>query len=216
MSKSGDVQRRTWNKEEYEERAREREALERAGKKLKTEAEKKKEKEREELKPGSSDPFNRTDINQYNVKEMIGKRRIVSADNALGEEGGFYCEVCDHLLKDHKSYLEHCNKPRHLQKMGFPVTIKKAGVDDIRERLALHKKNKEESEKPDEQKRLEQSKKKALEALKAKGKKEGAESETKKTKTDSSKKGEDAVQVEQLEFDPAAFGFASFGGSAKN
>ena len=42
-----DVQRRTWNKEEYEARAKEREAMERAGKKLKTEEEKKKDFEQQ-------------------------------------------------------------------------------------------------------------------------------------------------------------------------
>ena len=50
----------------------------------------------------NSDPFQRTDIKQYDYNGMVGQRRIVSAENALSEQGGFYCEACDYLMKDHK------------------------------------------------------------------------------------------------------------------
>jgi U4/U6.U5 tri-snRNP component SNU23 len=66
---------------------------------------------------------------------MVGTRKIVTAENALSEQGGFYCEPCDYLLKDQKSYLEHCNKAQHLRRMGLPTEVKRSTADDVRARL---------------------------------------------------------------------------------
>jgi hypothetical protein len=72
-----DVQRRTWNKDEFEARAREREATERAGKKFKTQ----KEIEAEEARDAPratvvlDDPTARPDMQQYDFKA----RRIACA-----------------------------------------------------------------------------------------------------------------------------------------
>lgn len=129
-----DVQRRTWDKREYEEKAKKREETERKGKRMREEKDEKDEKEK------ITTVQERSDINAYNVKEMVGTRKVVAAENALSEQGGFYCEACDYLLKDHKSYLEHCNKPKHLQKVGLPMEVKKSSVEDVKKKLEMLKK----------------------------------------------------------------------------
>ena len=98
----------------------------------------------------------------YNFDEMVGQRKVVTAENALSEQGGFYCEPCDYLLKDQKSYLEHCNKARHLQRVGLPTEVKRSKVDDIKARLAMHAAKKKRTPS------VADSKKRALEELKAK------------------------------------------------
>lgn len=94
-----DVQRRTWDKEEYEQRARERAAAERAGKKYKTREELEKEAAKANAPRPQVSAVERSDMKQYDFKNMIGQRKVVTAENALSEEGGFYCEPCDYLLK---------------------------------------------------------------------------------------------------------------------
>ena len=83
-------------------------------------------------------PYDRADMKMYDFKDMVGQRKEVSAENALSEQGGFYCKACDYLLKDQKSYLEHCNKPRHLQRVGLPSEVKRSNLDDIKAKLAQH------------------------------------------------------------------------------
>ena len=107
-------------------------------------------------------PYERSDMKIYNFDEMVGQRKVVTAENALSEQGGFYCEPCDYLLKDQKSYLEHCNKARHLQRVGLPTEVKRSKVDDIKARLALHAAKKKKTP------TVGDSKKRALEELKAK------------------------------------------------
>ncbi len=65
-----DVQRRTWNKDEYEARAREREATERAGKKYKSQKEIEAEEARDAPRAAMvlEDPTARPDMQQYDFK----------------------------------------------------------------------------------------------------------------------------------------------------
>lgn len=134
-----DVQRRTWDVAEYEQRAQERERAERNGRTLRGPSGKADGEGGKAVDKARLDGLERPDMVQYNVEGMVGQRRVVTAENALSEQGGFYCEACDYLMKDHKTYLEHCNKPRHLANMGLPMHMKKAGADDVKARLALHK-----------------------------------------------------------------------------
>lgn len=205
-----DVQRRTWNKDEYEARAREREATERAGKKYKTQAELELDEAKKRPVVPVGDPTARPDMQAYDFKALVGQRRIVTAENALSEQGGFYCEPCDYLLKDQKSYLEHCNKPQHLAKMGLPMEVKRSTVDDIRERLASLKKN--------EKKQV--AEKKQIPAVKKPEQtgqsKEKSANDQKKEKETKKRKGDDVVvEEEHLDFDPSAFGLPSSFGSTK-
>ncbi len=217
-----DVQRRTWDKEEYEARAREREATERAGKKYKSQAEQEKE-EMKQHRPAAvvSDLTARPDMQAYDFKALVGQRRVVTAENALSEQGGFYCEPCDYLLKDQKSYLEHCNKPQHLAKMGLPTEVRRSTVDDIRERLAALKKHDKKTTTttttarttasgPPMAKKPETQKKTPMEKEKSAKKERKEEDSSKKRKPSNIE-----VEEEQLDFDPSAFGLPTSFGSTK-
>lgn len=205
------MQRRTWNKDDYEARAREREATERAGKKYKTQAELDQEEARQKrVVTVVNDATSRPDMEAYDFKALVGQRRIVTAENALSEQGGFYCEPCDYLLKDQKSYLEHCNKPQHLAKMGLPSEVRRATVDDIRERLAALKKSEKKTEKKKPAPVVVVAKKPEEPEKKKKEKSAKDQIESKKRKPNDVE-----VEEEQLEFDPSAFGLPSSFGSTK-
>lgn len=211
MSNKGhqDVQRRTWNKEEYEERAREREATERAGKKYKTQSDLEKEAAKQRPVTPIADPMARPDMQAYDFKALVGQRRIVTAENALSEQGGFYCEPCDYLLKDQKSYLEHCNKPQHLAKMGLPTEVRRSTVDDIRDRLSAYKK---------QEKKAAPTKKPEPPVKKKQEPEKKAEKKIEKEEKEESKKRKPSdvtVAEEPLEFDPSAFGLPTSFGSTK-
>jgi U4/U6.U5 tri-snRNP component SNU23 len=189
----------------------------------------------------------RKDMAAYNFYDMVGQRRVVSAENALSEQG-FYCEHCDKLckasmsslllfciltlssnnlsfgLQDHKSYLEHCNKPKHLAKVGLPSEVRRADVDDVKGRLAAHLKAKKDG---GEQQRkiqaMEESRRKALEQLKGKvagkeaKKKDDSDAEDAKKKQKKDKKQKESALVvdEKLDFDAGAMGLPMGFGSSK-
>lgn len=204
------MQRRTWDVAEYEQRAKEREKAERSGQKFRT-AEQRAADEAAARKPKPVlDGLSRPDIDAYRVEELVGTRRIVNAEDALSEQGGFYCKYCDYLLKDHKAYLEHCNKPRHLKAMGMPMHMKRAGADEVRNRLALHKQidKANAAGKPKASLLAKETRRAAASSSSTVADEQPAPS--KKAKAD-------AAEAAPLEFDPAMFGLPSgFGGSSKS
>lgn len=40
---------------------------------------------------------------------MVGKYTVVTTNSALSQRGGYYCDVCECLLKDSTTYLDHIN-----------------------------------------------------------------------------------------------------------
>ncbi len=93
-----DVQRRTWDVEAYEQRAKERERAERSGKRFLTAEEREAEMAAANAPRKQLDGLDRPDMDAYRIDDMVGQRRVVTAENALSEQGGFYCEACDYLM----------------------------------------------------------------------------------------------------------------------
>jgi U4/U6.U5 tri-snRNP component SNU23 len=47
------------------------------------------------------------------LESKIGRKMMSVKDAPLQEQMGFYCEVCDALMKDSSSYLDHINGKKH-------------------------------------------------------------------------------------------------------
>merc|ERR1712151_625684 len=64
-------------------------------------------------------------------------------------QGGYWCSVCECLLKDSSTYLEHVNGRRHNRNLGMNMKVEKIGVDRIREKLKGLRKEPEAIEQQD-------------------------------------------------------------------
>ena len=112
--------RRTWDKDFYEKRARERSEqgddydsneTGNAAKNRKLMKEEFKAAEDGAAGPcGSQRAFLKSRVNKIDLEQKVGKIEIINPTSAGDYRGaGFWCETCSCLLKDSASYLDHIN-----------------------------------------------------------------------------------------------------------
>lgn len=139
--------RKTWNREEYAAKAAEREAASKEESKARYEAKLagKTYHRRASTPPDAKDTEARRQ--RLDVAGQVGKQTLVPAGAALGKRGkgaGFYCKDCDLTYKDNLQYVEHLNSRQHLVAVGESGEVKRATVQEVRDRLAWLKRKKEE------------------------------------------------------------------------
>lgn len=80
-----------------------------------------------------------------NLEATLGKEIVITAATPKAQQGGFYCSVCDCLVKDSKAWLDHINGRRHNRLLGRGMRVKQATVDDVKSKLENLMQQKEES-----------------------------------------------------------------------
>ena len=63
-----------------------------------------------------------------------------------GKGAGFYCGDCDLTFKDNLQFVDHLNSRQHLVAVGETGEVKRAGVEEVRERLRWLKERREAEE----------------------------------------------------------------------
>ena len=144
---ASDTFRKTWDRAEYAQKAKEREAREREEGKARYEAKLagKKYVRRASTPPDAKETESRAQ--RLNVASNVGKITLVPAGSAVGKRGkgaGFYCEACDLTFKDNLQWVDHLNSKQHLSNIGESGEVRKAGVEEVRERLAYLKRKRDE------------------------------------------------------------------------
>ena len=131
--------RKTWNREEYAQKAADEEAKRKSEGKARYEAKLLGKKYHAPVDYSSLEAT--TARNQrLDVASMVGKTTIVPAGSALGKRGrgaGFYCSDCDLTFKDNIQLVEHLNSKQHLIATGQSGDVVRAGVTEVRHRLRM-------------------------------------------------------------------------------
>ena len=137
-SVGGDHFRRTWDTDEFEKKAQERlqEDLDFL-----------------EGKPSFSDdpPVQREKLKArdyaVDLKSRLGKTQVITKTTPLAEQGGYYCNVCDCVVKDSINFLDHINGKKHQRNMGMSMKVERSSLDQVKARFASNKKKKEDDSK---------------------------------------------------------------------
>jgi len=137
--------RKTWDRTEYAAKAEAREAKVKEEGKARYEAKLagKKYYPRASTPPDAKESHSRN--SRLDVASNVGKTTLVPAGAATGKRGkgaGFYCEDCDLTFKDNLQFVDHLNSRQHLVAVGQSGEVRKAGVEEVRERLAWLKRKK--------------------------------------------------------------------------
>ncbi|KAL6715220.1 U4/U6.U5 snRNP associated protein [Lecanora helva] len=142
--------RKTWDRSEYAAKAEARETKTKEEGKARYEAKVsgQKYRPRASTPPDAKDTESRTV--RLDVSQNVGKTSLVPAGAATGKRGrgaGFYCAECDLTFKDNLQFVEHLNSRQHLVAVGQSGEVKRATLEEVRERLQwLVRKREEEKE----------------------------------------------------------------------
>ncbi|KAL9599401.1 MAG: hypothetical protein Q9219_003838 [cf. Caloplaca sp. 3 TL-2023] len=154
MSKSGRPSdtsfRKTWDRAEYAQKAAEREATIKEESKARAEAKAQGRKyyPRASTPPDAKETVSRQ--SRLDVSANVGKTTLVPAGASTGKRGrgaGFYCQDCDLTFKDNLQFVDHLNSKQHLSNTGQSGEVKRATLEEVRERLEwLAQRKREEAE----------------------------------------------------------------------
>eukprot|EP01054_Gregarina_sp_Poly1_P003831 Gregarina_sp_Poly_1__3830@NODE_2141_length_2614_cov_168_080879_g1379_i0_p4_GENE_NODE_2141_length_2614_cov_168_080879_g1379_i0NODE_2141_length_2614_cov_168_080879_g1379_i0_p4_ORF_typecomplete_len161_score32_98zfC2H2_jaz/PF12171_8/9_1e06zfU1/PF06220_12/1_4e04zfU1/PF06220_12/9_6e05zfmet/PF12874_7/0_0018CCDC84/PF14968_6/1_6e03CCDC84/PF14968_6/0_035zf_C2H2_ZHX/PF18387_1/2_8e02zf_C2H2_ZHX/PF18387_1/0_63_NODE_2141_length_2614_cov_168_080879_g1379_i021312571 len=78
-----------------------------------------------------------------NLDKTLGEQKVIAATAPAAQQGGYWCSVCECLLKDSSSYLDHLNGKKHNRTLGMSMRVKKATKSDVAQRLKALKEKKE-------------------------------------------------------------------------
>lgn len=85
---------------------------------------------------------------RLNVADRVGKTSIVPASAGQGKRGkgaGFYCEACDLTYKDNLQFVEHLNSKQHLIATGETGEVRRAGLEEVKDRFEWLKRKRNEA-----------------------------------------------------------------------
>merc|ERR1712060_823488 len=98
---------------------------------------------------GSQRTFLKQRTVDLDLEKDLGKAKVVTQHTIKPMQGGYWCSVCECLLKDSSTYLEHVNGRRHNRNLGMNMKVEKVGVDRVREKLKSLRKTPEAVEPED-------------------------------------------------------------------
>lgn len=198
MSMRPDDHRRKWDRTEYERKAQDR-----------IKGDTKKDDKSDDEAPVSRELLKRRDY-KVDLDSKLGKSVVISKTTPSSQSGGYYCNVCDCVVKDSINFLDHINGKKHQRNLGMSMKVERSSLDQVKQRFQQNKKKMEEKQKDYE-----------LDAKvrEAKEEEERYKEYKREKRKDRKRKADDDVDEESagVSNDMAAImGFAGFGGARKN
>lgn len=164
----------------------------------------------EESTPKPKAPLKPRD-EKIDLESKLGKTVVINKATPSSQAGGFFCEVCDCLVKDSINYLDHVNGKKHQRNLGFSMKVERSTLDDVEKRfqesLRKQEKPKEEYDMEERLKELREEEERLKEYRKEKKK------EKKKKRRQEDEEEQDEVGDDDMS---RLMGFSSFSSTSSN
>ncbi|KXZ54692.1 hypothetical protein GPECTOR_4g760 [Gonium pectorale] len=137
--------RRTWDKEEYRQKAEEKEKAAKGkggdddGEQEESAAEirRRKRLERDPLHQGLI--VERSNLRQrdyqIDLTSRLGKTQVVGFNTPLNQQAGWFCNVCNCVLRDSQSYLDHINGKWHNRALGMNMKVERSTLEQVKNKF---------------------------------------------------------------------------------
>ncbi|EGG02534.1 uncharacterized protein MELLADRAFT_66325 [Melampsora larici-populina 98AG31] len=136
-SAAGTDFRKTWDKKEYEEKAKQRDEEERNRMKEVEESLQNGKKPKRKLKDDLPKPTELMKQRETPLELTKNQNKTMIVQGSIRGPGapGFYCNVCNRTSKDSSSYLDHLNSRFHLRQLGQKTQVERSTLDQVREKI---------------------------------------------------------------------------------
>ncbi|MCO5607891.1 hypothetical protein L7F22_062093 [Adiantum nelumboides] len=124
--------RRKWNKDEFLERARERDDKDQDGDRHRSKG---------RVPHIQRKPLKHRDY-EVDLTSRLGKTQVVTQVAPLSQQAGYYCSVCECVVKDSANYLDHINGKKHQRALGMSMRVERATLKQVQERFDSLKRRK--------------------------------------------------------------------------
>ncbi|KAH0994384.1 hypothetical protein GBA52_018793 [Prunus armeniaca] len=191
--------RRKFDREEFLERARERERQEEEGP----------HKSKSKGPPVQRKPLKHRDY-EVDLESRLGKTQVnilLFGLHSFHFQAGYFCSVCECVVKDSANYLDHINGKKHQRALGMSMRVERASLQQVQERFEKLKKRKTDGTFTEQD----------LDERILKQQQEEEERKRQRRERKKEKKKEKVVE-EETEMDPdvaAMMGFGGFGSTKK-
>ncbi|KAG8363885.1 hypothetical protein BUALT_Bualt19G0069000 [Buddleja alternifolia] len=134
--------RKKFDREEYLQRAREREEKAEARNKSKCKKYVIIDLSESRGPPVQRKPLKHRDY-EVDLESRLGKTQVVTPIAPLSQQAGYFCSVCECVVKDSANYLDHINGKKHQRALGMSMRSERATLEQVQQRFEVLKKRKD-------------------------------------------------------------------------
>lgn len=68
---------------------------------------------------------------KVDLDSKLGKSVVITKNTPTSQSGGYYCNVCDCVVKDSINFLDHINGKKHQRNLGMSMKIERSTLEQV-------------------------------------------------------------------------------------